>query len=60
MYEGEEVCKTCKDPPTASQKNHAASYLNPFTKEFPRFDVRNVPKQYEHGFLILLILCSSD
>ena len=32
MYEGEEVCKTCKDHPTASKKNHTASCLDPFTK----------------------------
>ena len=54
MYEGEEVCKTCKDHPTASQKNHGARYLIPFTTEFPGFEVRN--KQYERAFLILLIL----
>ncbi|XP_027049845.1 short transient receptor potential channel 5-like [Pocillopora damicornis] len=39
MYEGEEVCKTCKDQPTASQKNHGARYLIPFTTEFPGFEV---------------------
>ena len=56
MYEGEEVCKTCKDHPTASQKNHGARYLIPFTSEFPGFEVRNIPKRYERAFLILLIL----
>ena len=38
MYEEEEVCKTYKDHPTASQKNHAASYFDPLTKEFPSLD----------------------
>ena len=28
--------------------------------KFPRFEERNVPKQYEHGFLILLILGSLE
>ncbi|PFX18291.1 Short transient receptor potential channel 4 [Stylophora pistillata] len=39
MYEGVNVCKTCKDHPTASQKNHGARYLVPFTREFPKFEV---------------------
>ena len=39
MYEGVEFCQTCKDHPTASQRNHGARYLVPFTPEFPRFEV---------------------
>ncbi|KAJ7378998.1 hypothetical protein OS493_018792 [Desmophyllum pertusum] len=38
MYEGAEFCQTCKDHPTASQRNHGARYLVPFSPEVPRFE----------------------
>ena len=57
MYEGEEACKTCKDHPTT--KRIILPVVLILSLKFPRFEERNVQKQYEHGFLILFILGSS-
>ncbi|KAL9984282.1 hypothetical protein ACROYT_G006557 [Oculina patagonica] len=43
MYEGVEFCQTCKDHPTASQRNHGARYLVPFSPECPRFEALYEP-----------------
>ena len=39
MYEGIETCKKCKGQPAASQRNHGARYLVPFSLECPHFEV---------------------
>lgn len=39
MYEGIETCQKCKGQPAASQRNHGARYLVPFSPECPHFEV---------------------